>query len=597
MIKKINLFLEYRLFESSLNESMLYYTREFKDSLDKVKSRSKIADDLISVERTDVKPDMTFIGMSDREGFFSFSQIKKVIDSLKKVDDSLSEETIKEIENGTLSKKDVDYLYYNNPFNLKDKVRGEAKIAKLINQIFPNKYTNKEVEEFISLFKSLNKKSESQFELVDGKDIVKWYSVDNYYEEIGDLGGSCMRHNRCSDYFGIYVDNPDVCKLLILKKEDKLIGRALIWQLDLHIGSSTYMDRIYTIDDATRVLFEEYADNKGWLRRAKSGYTSFTNFKLGDDIYNARRITVKLENYKYEKYPYMDTFRKLNVDKGILINNEDPESEHYILTNTDGTYDDTSGNWSNYYDCFIPENESTWSEYLDSYIWSSDSIHVDIGRRRYRGWYPDDYDSIVTDCIRNEYIHIEDSVWSDYYNGYIYQEDLVNTITDINYNLLNKENCYYTSEDLSQEDNSLVSISDLMCYDYLSENTNCDYIIGSILEYNVTKRKYYIESCEVEVYNTELGDFIEEDCLILDLEKNKKYTKTDRITYNLGLEESVKRDLISKLELKISELDSLISGKQTRLVFDQEDDDRFIKPKVKLLNSLKLRLSELEGWI
>ena len=84
MISRYNTFLGERLFESAVNESMIYYTKEFKDSLYKLSLKNKIAKDLIDVEYTDVKPDMTFIGISDKEGYFSFTQIKKAVNSLKK---------------------------------------------------------------------------------------------------------------------------------------------------------------------------------------------------------------------------------------------------------------------------------------------------------------------------------------------------------------------------------------------------------------------------------------------------------------------------------------------------------------------------------
>ena len=180
MISRYNVFLGERLFESAVSESMIYYTKEFKDALYKLAVKNKIAKDLVDVEYTDVKPDMTFIGMSDKEGYFSFTQIKKAVNSLKKSVEEFakthvfSPDTLSRfytsIEDGTTSQSDVNHLYNDAPWNLKDKARSDAKIAKLVNQIFPDKYTNKEVEEFTNLFKKIGDTT-SEFALVEGNEI------------------------------------------------------------------------------------------------------------------------------------------------------------------------------------------------------------------------------------------------------------------------------------------------------------------------------------------------------------------------------------------------------------------------------------------
>jgi hypothetical protein len=218
MISRYNTFLGERLFESAISESMIYYTKEFKDALSKLSLKSKIAKDLIEVEYTDVKPDMTFIGMSDKEGYFSFTQIKKAVNAIKKAGEILAAENEdswsfdfksritdiwKRIEDGTTSQSSVNYLYSSEPWNLKDKARSDAKIAKLVNQIFPDKYSNKEIEEFTNMFKKVEESSD-EFEIVYGTDILHWYSESNYSESKGELGTSCMRYNRCRDYLQIY---------------------------------------------------------------------------------------------------------------------------------------------------------------------------------------------------------------------------------------------------------------------------------------------------------------------------------------------------------------------------------------------------------
>jgi hypothetical protein len=55
--------------------------------------------------------------------------------------------------------------------------------------------------------------------------------------------------------FDIYIENPDVCSLLILKDqiESSIHGRALLWILD---DGYKYMDRGYTNRNGLDGLFE-----------------------------------------------------------------------------------------------------------------------------------------------------------------------------------------------------------------------------------------------------------------------------------------------------------------------------------------------------
>jgi hypothetical protein len=69
-----------------------------------------------------------------------------------------------------------------------------------------------EIEAFVNYYKSTYDgvyKGAEAFELVKGEDIRKWYLVDRYEEENGQLGNSCMRYKRCQPYLDIYVQNPD----------------------------------------------------------------------------------------------------------------------------------------------------------------------------------------------------------------------------------------------------------------------------------------------------------------------------------------------------------------------------------------------------
>ena len=622
MISKYNTFLGERLFENAVNESIIYYTKEFKDALYKLAVKNKIAKDLVDVEYTDVKPDMTFIGMSDKEGYFSFTQIKKAVNSLKKSTEEFAKthgvglDTLTRIytsiEDGTTSQSDVNHLYNDAPWNLKDKARSDAKIAKLVNQIFPDKYTNKEVEEFTNLFKKIGDTT-SEFVLVEGEDIRTWYNEDKYEFTTGELGSSCMRYRRCASYLNIYVENPEVCRLLILKSEDgeEIRGRVLIWKIaEIDIENvEYYMDRIYAIDDATKLMFQEYADKQGWLKRLTSNYGDSKDFKLNTDVYTDVEATVQLKKWKYDYYPYMDTFKRLKKSDGILINDDDSDDEgYYIMTHTDGSYDDTSGKWSNWFDERIPEANAIWSEPLRDWIYNEDIVEVEVGSSRYIGVYPEDHSDIIQDYVTKNWIHEDDSTYSEWYDDRFLAEDAISAITWIDEDADLKD-CSTSVETLSDQDKNLVDISDLECGEYMSKfNHDTDYVTGDILSKSILTGKYYFNDHGVKVLKTEKGNFISEDCQALGLKTNEKnFYWTDRFAYNYKMDVTTKQNILKALKEKINQIENmegvLGSGRQKRLVFNEPenkeflDDEDYIKANRYLLQSLKRRLNNLEGWI
>jgi hypothetical protein len=142
--------------------------------------------------------------------------------------------------------------------------------------------TDKEIEEFVNKYKSLvriNNDAFLRFKEVNGEDIRKYYNVSYYDKNVGTLGNSCMRYDKCRKYFDIYVKNPDKVSLIILKSIKSIIdeanscisvdtrkmyisGRALLWNLD---DGRKFMDRIYVSDSSEEELFKEYAKKMGYI--------------------------------------------------------------------------------------------------------------------------------------------------------------------------------------------------------------------------------------------------------------------------------------------------------------------------------------------
>ena len=609
MLYRYNDFSTDLLLEKAINESFIYYTKDFKDNLLKLRNlkKSVIAQNLLEVEYTDVKPDMTFISLGDNEGDIKFTQFKKAFSLIKKgvegrrySEDKLAID-LQKLSDGTITQNDINHLFTDTQYELSTKSRNSTGIGRLVNQIFPGKYSSKEVEEFVNNFKNINKPSENKFLLVKGEDIRKYYLVSNYEEESGDLGNSCMRYDRCQKYLDIYVKNPEIVSLLVyVTEEDKVLGRALVWKLNDHKSrdiedAEIFMDRIYGKDDSVTQLFRDYSDEKGWSRRTYSGYSQVRNVTYKGEDHSYVDMRIKLDNADFNYYPYMDTFKRLRISDNLLFN-DDNEDEDWSLTCTDGTYEDFGGVWSDYHDRRIPEDEAVYSDWEDTYILRNYAVEVTLGSRRYRGWYPEDHDSLIYDEFREEWINENEAVYSEFLDKSFFNEDEEYIITWVDediyshaYNKLRKDEELVSDQWTS---GNVISTRKMDCYSYLEYNDIHLDIFDQIVSLN-ERGDYYFNDLKVEVYETEDGLLSEEDCDILGIKPSGKSYTTDELAY-LFRNPNLERILEAANEEK-SKLENTISGKQTRLKF--EDDEEYIKNVEKKIRKLGWRISVLEDWI
>jgi hypothetical protein len=206
------------------------------------------------------------------------------------------------------------------------------------------KFTDVEIESFVDQYKKVLQMEKDifvRFKEVKGDEIKTCYLVDNYESESGSLGGSCMRYDRCQDYFDIYVNNPERVSLVVLLSEQdssKIAGRALIWLDD---KGRRIMDRIYTIRTADILLFIEYCDSKGYYYKESQNYSATTPLvHEGIELdYEESGVVITLKKGGYSPYPYMDTMKYFNPDTGVISNRNSAfkPSYYYIeLTDTDG---------------------------------------------------------------------------------------------------------------------------------------------------------------------------------------------------------------------------------------------------------------------
>jgi hypothetical protein len=229
--------------------------------------------------------------------------------------------------------------------------RNPMRIGRLLRSLLAiagETFTDKEIEDFVNLYKSswdIMNDAFSKFDVVSGDKIAYWYS-ESKYENGGQssLGNSCMSCVN-SSYFDIYVENPEVCKLVILygnrggsmvngKWSGSYIrGRALLWTTQ---EGDIFMDRIYYNHDVDVSLFKQYANRNGWWYKSSQdsdeSFTAISGTKSKNVVYS-----VKLTYCEFDDYPYVDTLSYLNTNRKELSN--DSSGADYTLRDTSGHRD------------------------------------------------------------------------------------------------------------------------------------------------------------------------------------------------------------------------------------------------------------------
>lgn len=314
-MNKFDNFVSEKLIIDLLLESKISYNGKFTTVLDNIfmKTNNEISRILLILQNTDVDVDTNNIDTSDKNDVVLFKSNSRM-------------------DRGLESKP------------------SEIKIGRLVNRILDATKNNrpaKDIEEFVNLYKSeIDSLGDAlqNFKLVKGDDILKYYNINNYVRGDGSLQNSCMSYEFCKHFFGIYTENPDKVGMLVyLDILGKVKGRALIWRLDS--PNITFMDRIYTTNDYDVNLFIEYANKNDWYYKSSQNY-SYKSFDIkGSKSFPSNKLSIKLNNFKFKYYPYLDTLAFL-TENGILHNDNTIPSIG-LLRDTDGAdyyCSDCSGN-------------------------------------------------------------------------------------------------------------------------------------------------------------------------------------------------------------------------------------------------------------
>ena len=256
-----------------------------------------------------------------------------------------------------LNKEAVEEESIDSSYKIWSTSRNNIKVGRLVRAILTaakETFTDKDIEDFVNLYKAtydIMANALIRFDIVEGDKIAYWYNYKQYAEREGILGNSCMA-DVSNDYFDIYCNNSDSCKLLILYDDngqidngkyvsDKIIGRCLLWKTSKIDGVTKevqVMDRIYTIKDSDVELFKEYGKKNGiYWKRLQDSDNDFT-MENGSSSEKNPSIIIELDSVEYDEYPYLDTFFYVDTDSNY-ITNDGNKSYDRTLRDTCGGYD------------------------------------------------------------------------------------------------------------------------------------------------------------------------------------------------------------------------------------------------------------------
>ncbi len=209
------------------------------------------------------------------------------------------------------------------------KIRIGRFVSKIIKKEFISIYgvNSDDIEIFVNIFKSYFDSDVSNLSIVEGDEILKWYLEQNYHfvggGRTGSLWHSCMRYTERNRFMRLYSENKGYVKMLIKTDPSTggLVARAILWENCSDIGGGKYkvMDRIYTLYDHDIVTFKTWANKNGYMVKADQSSRSEQLFEDNGDILR-KNIFIELPNHRLDYYPYLDTFKFYDSDRGIFSN-------------------------------------------------------------------------------------------------------------------------------------------------------------------------------------------------------------------------------------------------------------------------------------
>jgi hypothetical protein len=309
----------------------------------------------------------------------------------------------------------------------------------------------------------------------------------------------------------------------MLNENDKLLARCIVWK-----GIKSY-DRVYATKPENEAIVKEELN--------KMGYSNIYNTGIDE--------TIKLDNYEFRQYPYMDTFKYLS-DNCLSTKACDYGKK---LENTDGTWEDINEReacahcgecvnaddnlyyvegvgdccencvvYSDYYETYILDEDAIWSDTENSYILRSESVVT--------------YDKeVILEChsiqlYNGDYAHEDDNVVELYNGEYALEDDTIE--------LYNREYALKNEDDIVELYNGVYALKN---------------------EYNIVELyngEYALEDDTIELHDGECA--LQNDRDIVEL-YNGEYALEDDTVILYNEQYALKRDVVKLHDEEYAHID------------------------------------------
>lgn len=316
--------------------------------------------------------------------------------------------------------------------------RQEIKAGKGIAKIFSHINIKPTVIEKLSNAIKAKYNFTGEIKIVKGDDIKFYYSGNRIGKgRHSTLSNSCMRHESCQEYFGIYTDNPDKVSMAVaFDPSGGVIGRAIIWNaINDKTGEKViFMDRAYG-NDLTITALTNFGKEMGAWVKYRQTYSCDRAISTIGEVEHIE-FSVTLKNSENKRWPYLDTMYYTNDDELndniITITSYDGDCQ---LTSTEGyaegrqeddeNYVTTAcGDWVHQDECvwvchldeYIYETESVYSDSYGEYIRESDAVYVD------NDYFLDTDDDIIQ-CVSGQSHHKDNCTWNRLYDEWFYEDE------------------------------------------------------------------------------------------------------------------------------------------------------------------------------
>lgn len=283
-----------------------------------------------------------------------------------------------------------DHSVSFQPYNkVVGKGRQEMSVYKFLNKVFKNdtNVSEHQIKQAGDQICAAN--SEYFVEFING------YSIAQHYRDI-DCDEwettSCMS-GQDTDWFQIYVDNPEVCSLGLIKLKDSndIVGRFLRWETSC---GNTVADRLYYERGVVDEWFKDWCNAEGLYRRCDDELSNF-EYEKEEQFRVEFTVNLKYDVDGYTNLPYFDTFRY--TDGNSTINNI--SGCHTLECSTgegiNRVFDEID-------ECYIDEEDAVYVEYGDTVrnrgdFWThvDNTVEIDYGDGK-------GYRALQDDCIYSE---------------------------------------------------------------------------------------------------------------------------------------------------------------------------------------------------